>query len=73
MTCWRQGRTISFEFFPPKTPVGVENLETTVGRAEPADPSFMSVTYGAGGCTRDRTAELVIDMNATPASRPWPT
>ena len=60
-----QGRTISFEFFPPKTPVGVDNLMTAVAELTPANPSFMSVTYGAGGSTRDLTAELVIDMNAT--------
>jgi len=60
-----QGRTISFEFFPPKTSVGVENLMTAVAELTPANPSFMSVTYGAGGSTRDLTAELVIDMNAT--------
>lgn len=59
-----QGRTISYEFFPPKTPVGVENLHRTVAELAPSDPSFMSVTYGAGGSTRDLTAELVIGMNA---------
>ena len=59
-----QGRTISYEFFPPKTPVGVENLHRTVAELAPSEPSFMSVTYGAGGSTRDLTAELVIGMNA---------
>ena len=59
-----QGRTISYEFFPPKTPVGVENLLRTVDELAPTNPSFMSVTYGAGGSTRDLTAELVIGMNA---------
>jgi len=59
-----QGRTLSYEFFPPKTPVGVENLHQTVAELAPTDPSFMSVTYGAGGSTRDLTAELVIGMNA---------
>ena len=59
-----QGRTISYEFFPPKTPVGIENLHRTVAELAPTDPSFMSVTYGAGGSTRDLTAELVIGMNA---------
>jgi methylenetetrahydrofolate reductase (NADPH) len=59
-----QGRTISYEFFPPKTPVGVENLHRTVAELAPTNPSFMSVTYGAGGSTRDLTAELVIGMNA---------
>jgi methylenetetrahydrofolate reductase (NADPH) len=58
-----QGRTTSYEFFPPKTPVGIENLKRTVAELAPSAPSFMSVTYGAGGSTRDLTAELVIDMN----------
>ena len=58
-----QGRTLSFEFFPPKSPAGVENLKQTVAELAPTRPSFMSVTYGAGGSTRDLTAELVIDMN----------
>ncbi len=58
-----QGRTISFEFFPPKTPVGIDNLKQAVAELAPSNPSFMSVTYGAGGSTRDLTAELVIDMN----------
>jgi methylenetetrahydrofolate reductase (NADPH) len=58
-----QGRTTSFEFFPPKTPAGVENLKSAVAELAPTHPSFMSVTYGAGGTTRDLTAELVIEMN----------
>lgn len=59
-----QGRTISFEFFPPKTDPGVVNLRTAVAELAPLHPSFMSVTYGAGGSTRDLTAELVVGMNA---------
>jgi methylenetetrahydrofolate reductase (NADPH) len=58
-----QGRTTSYEFFPPKTPVGIENLRRTVAELAPSGPDFMSVTYGAGGSTRELTAELVIDMN----------
>ncbi len=50
---------ISFEFFPPKTEEGVENLYRTVEELRPCRPSFVSVTYGAGGSTRDRTLELV--------------
>ena len=69
-----QGRTISFEFFPPKTPVGVDEPDDGRRRARrPPNPSFVSVTYGAGGSTRDRTADLVIDINATQTSRSWPT
>ena len=50
---------ISFEFFPPKTEEGVETLYKTVKELRPCRPSFVSVTYGAGGSTRDRTLELV--------------
>jgi methylenetetrahydrofolate reductase (NADPH) len=50
---------VSFEFFPPKTPEGVEQLYRTVEELRPCRPSFVSVTYGAGGSTRDRTLELV--------------
>ncbi|MCK5943208.1 MAG: methylenetetrahydrofolate reductase [NAD(P)H] [Planctomycetes bacterium] len=50
---------ISFEFFPPKTEEGVETLYGTVKALRPCRPSFVSVTYGAGGSTRDRTLELV--------------
>jgi len=50
---------ISFEFFPPKTEDGVEALYDTVKALRPCRPSFVSVTYGAGGSTRDRTLELV--------------
>jgi len=50
---------ISFEFFPPKTEEGVETLYETVKALRPCRPSFVSVTYGAGGSTRDRTLELV--------------
>ena len=50
---------VSFEFFPPKTEEGVESLYRTVGELRSCRPSFVSVTYGAGGSTRDRTIELV--------------
>lgn len=50
---------VSFEFFPPKTQEGVESLYRTVEELRPCRPSFVSVTYGAGGSTRDRTLELV--------------
>ena len=55
----RGGPVVSFEFFPPKTPEGVEQLYRTVEELRPCRPSFVSVTYGAGGSTRDRTLELV--------------
>jgi methylenetetrahydrofolate reductase (NADPH) len=55
----RGGPVVSFEFFPPKTAEGVEQLYKTVEELRPCRPSFVSVTYGAGGSTRDRTLELV--------------
>ncbi len=48
----------SFEFFPPKTDDGVRALMKTVDELAHLDPGFVSVTYGAGGTTRDRTVEL---------------
>ncbi|MBL9077540.1 MAG: methylenetetrahydrofolate reductase [NAD(P)H] [Planctomycetes bacterium] len=50
---------VSFEFFPPKTDEGVEQLYATVEALRKCRPSFVSVTYGAGGSTRDRTLDLV--------------
>ncbi|MBX3465166.1 MAG: methylenetetrahydrofolate reductase [NAD(P)H] [Planctomycetes bacterium] len=50
---------VSFEFFPPKTDEGVEQLYRTVEELRRCRPSFVSVTYGAGGSTRDRTLDLV--------------
>lgn len=49
----------SFEFFPPKTDAGTANLMQTLEELSPLEPGFVSVTYGAGGSTRDRTLELV--------------
>jgi methylenetetrahydrofolate reductase (NADPH) len=53
------GRTFSFEFFPPKTDAAQLTLGRTIAELEPLGPSFVSVTYGAGGSTRDRTREVV--------------
>lgn len=49
----------SFEFFPPKTDEGMTNLYETVAKLRELDPAFVSVTYGAGGSTRDRTIAIV--------------
>ncbi len=55
---------ISFEFFPPNTPVGSEKLKTVVADLAAVKPEFFSVTYGAGGSTRDKTLATVKDIAA---------
>jgi methylenetetrahydrofolate reductase (NADPH) len=57
------GPSYSFEFFPPKTPAAERTLEQTLIELEPLRPSFVSVTYGAGGSTREMTHELVVRIN----------
>lgn len=52
----------SFEFFPPKTEQGAATLEQTIVDLADLQPAFVSVTYGAGGSTRDRTIELVTRL-----------
>jgi methylenetetrahydrofolate reductase (NADPH) len=54
----QQRPLFSFEFFPPKTPEGVENLYETIRTLAPLEPGYVSVTYGAGGATRDGTVEI---------------
>ncbi len=55
---------ISFEFFPPNTPAGSDKLKTVVQELAAARPEFFSVTYGAGGSTREKTLATVQDIAA---------
>jgi methylenetetrahydrofolate reductase (NADPH) len=55
--------TFSFEFFPPKTDEASEELFKTIARLQELQPSFVSVTYGAGGTTRERTHDLVVRIH----------
>ena len=55
---------ISIEFFPPNTPVGSEKLKTVVQELSVLKPEFFSVTYGAGGATREKTLAAVRDIAA---------
>jgi methylenetetrahydrofolate reductase (NADPH) len=63
--CFATGQpTFSFEFFPPKTPADDRLLWTTIRELEPLHPDFVSVTYGAGGATRDHTIEITEQLAA---------
>ncbi len=55
--------TFSFEFFPPKTPEGWESLFQSISELRKLAPSWVSVTYGAGGSTREHTHELVVRIS----------
>ena len=55
---------VSFEFFPPKTADGIANLRETRAQLATFKPEFFSVTFGAGGSTRDRTMETVYEIQA---------
>lgn len=64
------GRTFSFEFSPPKTTLAQISLGRTIAELEPLGPSFVSVTYGAGGSTRDFTRDVVLWMRKETAVPP---
>ena len=57
-------RTFSFEFFPPSTPEGAERLRATTRQLAQLKPKFFSVTFGAGGSTRERTLGTVLEIRA---------
>ncbi len=57
-------RTFSFEFFPPRTPEGVEKLRTTRRQLAQLQPEFFSVTFGAGGTTREGTLSTVLEIRS---------
>ena len=56
------GTTYSFEFFPPSSDEAEAQLARTLGELERLQPSFVSITYGAGGTTRERTHDLVVGI-----------
>ncbi|MEL7238362.1 MAG: methylenetetrahydrofolate reductase, partial [Planctomycetota bacterium] len=56
--------SISFEFFPPKTDRGFENLRGTIQSLKPLTPTYVSVTYGAGGSTREKTLKLTGEIQS---------
>ncbi|MGF1343198.1 methylenetetrahydrofolate reductase [NAD(P)H] [Streptomyces flavovirens] len=66
----RSTPTFSFEFFPPRTAAGGRALWNAIRRIEPLAPDFVSITYGAGGSSRDRTVEVVRRVVTETTLRP---
>jgi methylenetetrahydrofolate reductase (NADPH) len=64
--------TFSFEFFPPRSPEAAEELYKVIAECEALKPSFVSVTYGAGGSTRELTRDLVIRLKRETKLDPVP-
>ena len=68
----QRGTTFSFEFFPPRTAEAAESLFRAIEDLTPLKPSFVSVTYGAGGSTRELTRDLVVRIRRETALDPIP-
>lgn len=68
----QQRTTFSFEFFPPKTPEAAEELFRSMAEFERLRPTFVSVTYGAGGSTRELTNDLVVRLKSNTSLDPIP-
>lgn len=68
----RDACTASFEFFPPQKDAGWDQLFASIAALERLAPSFVSVTYGAGGSTRERTRDLVLRLRRETALDPVP-
>lgn len=68
----RQTTTFSFEFFPPRSLAGAEDLFRNISELTELRPTFVSVTYGAGGSTRDLTHDLVVRLRTQTPLHPMP-
>lgn len=68
----KEGPSLSFEFFPPRTPEAGEALYQAISELESYHPTFVSVTYGAGGTTREVTHDLVVKIKETTSIPPVP-
>ena len=68
----KHGSTFSFEFFPPKNEPAAGDLYASIADLEPLRPTFVSVTYGAGGSTREMTHDLVVKLRTSTALDPIP-
>ena len=66
----QQKVNVSFEFFPPKNEGAISSLWNNINRLEPLKPRFISVTYGAGGSTRENTHDLVKQIKKKPNLQP---
>lgn len=66
------GRTVSFEFFPPRSEEEQERLANTIRLLQPLSPSFVSVTYRGGADSRERTTRVVLELLRTTSLTPMP-